>query len=349
MVFAVSSMQEDLRANAHDRSSGTGGFALVAESTFPLLDDPFGKLDMPGVSGTAIKVRDGDDASCLNLNRAQTPRILGVTASELTSRGAFSKEVWELLDIELPDGAIPAIVGDSNTAMFNLMKKTGPESGNILLYTDTGGNEVQVKLVGALPMRLSVFQGSILISDEAFTRLYPSEDGHRMFLVDAPEGEAEAVAARLAQAFDRFGLDAVPAVDRLLEYYTVETTYLAMFLVLGGLGLAVGSAGMGVVVLRNLLERRGELAMLSALGFGKKAIYQVLFTEYGVLLAAGLGVGAVAAAVSVLPTLVASDSSVNLGVQVPVALLVLLASASCMTLAILTGFRQDDADALRNE
>jgi ABC-type antimicrobial peptide transport system permease subunit len=349
MVFAVSSMQEDLRANAHDRSSGTGGFALVAESTFPLLDDPFGNLDTPGVSGTAIKVRDGDDASCLNLNRAQTPRILGVTASELTSRGAFSKEIWELLDLELPDGVIPAIVGDSNTAMFNLMKKTGPENGDILLYTDTGGNEIQVKLVGALPMRLSVFQGSILISDEAFTRLYPSEDGHRMFLVDAPEGEAAAVAAELAKDFDKFGLDAVPAVDRLIEYYAVETTYLAMFLVLGGLGLAVGSAGMGVVVLRNLLERRGELAMLSALGFGKKAIYQILFTEYGVLLAAGFGVGAIAAAVSVLPTLVASDSSVNLGVQLPIALLVLLASASCMTLAILTGFRQGDADALRNE
>ena len=89
--------------------------------------------------------------------------------------------------------------------------------------------------------------------------------------------------------------------------------------------------------------------MLGALGFGKRPIYQVLFTEYGVLLAAGLGVGAVAAAVSVLPTILASDSSVSLGVQLPIALLVLLISASCMSFAILIGFRQDDADALRNE
>jgi ABC-type lipoprotein release transport system permease subunit len=353
MVFAVSSMQEDLRANARERSSGTGGFALVADSTFSLLKDPFESLGEPGISGTAIKVRDGDDASCLNLNRAQAPRILGVNASELASRGAFSKNedgaFWDLLDLELPGGAIPALVGDSNTAMFNLMKKTGPDDGDVLLYTDAGGNKIRVKLVGALPMRLSVFQGSILISDKEFTRLFPSEDGHRMFLVDAPADAAEEAAAQLGRAYDRFGFDAVPAVDRLLEYYAVETTYLAMFLVLGGLGLAVGSAGMGVVVLRNLLERRGELAMLGALGFGRRPIHQILFTEYGILLAAGLGVGTLTAAVSVLPTILASESSVSLGVQLPLAFLVLVASASCMSLAILIGFRQGDADALRNE
>ena len=354
LVFAVSAMQEDLHAHAHDRSSGTGGFALVAESTFPLLDDPLASIDDPDVTATAIKVRDGDDASCLNLNHAQTPRVLGVNVQDIASRGAFSSEadagaIWDLLNLELDDGAVPALVGDTNTAMWTLKKKASVERGDVLRYRDESGGEVDVKLVGTLPMRLSLFQGTILISDENFARLFPSEDGHRMFLIDVPAGKETAVAAGLHREFDRFGLDAVPAVQRLLEFYAVETTYLAMFLVLGGLGLAIGSIGMGVVVLRNLLERRGEMAMLRALGFGRRPIYRILFAEYGLLLVAGLGIGGIAAAVSTLPALFATESQVDAGLQLQIGLLVLLTCALCMALAVLTGFRKGDFSALRNE
>lgn len=354
LVIAVSAMQEDLYAHADKRSSGTGGFALVADATFPLLESPFEALDDPEVSGTAIKVRDGDDASCLNLNQAQTPRLLGVDPGEIAALGAFTKEsdagaIWKMLDLELEDGMIPALVGDANTAMWTLKKKTGLKGGDVLLYRDESGAEVKIKLVGALPMRLSVFQGTILISNESFTRVYPSEAGHRMFLIDAPEERAAEVAATLRDTFDRFGLDVVPAVDRLLEFYAVETTYLAMFLVLGGLGLAIGTIGMGVVVLRNLLERRREMAMLGALGFDRNPIYQVLFTEYGILLLAGLGIGGIAAAVSALPVLLATDSKVDIALQFRLISLVVLTCATCMTLAIFTGFRKNDSSALRSE
>jgi hypothetical protein len=132
LVFAVSSMQEDKRAHADERTSGTGGFALIADATFPLLEDPTSELD-DSVSATAIKVRDGDDASCLNLNQAQTPRILGVNAGEMAERGAFvgeDDEIWSLLDLELPGGEVPALVGDSNTALWMLKKKVGVEKGD---------------------------------------------------------------------------------------------------------------------------------------------------------------------------------------------------------------------------
>jgi len=44
----------------------------------------------------------------------------------------------------------------------------------------------------------------------------------------------------------------------------VQNTYLNTFQVLGALGLLLGSAGLGVVVLRNVLERRAELAAMLA-------------------------------------------------------------------------------------
>ncbi len=354
LVFAVSSMQEDLRRHAGERSAGTGGFALFADSTFPLVENPAEGLGDPDISGTVLKVRDGDDASCLNLNQAQTPRLLGVNVEDMASRGAFTGDtgadsVWRLLELELDDGAIPALVGDANTAMWTLKKTVGIEDGATIEYRDEFGRDVKVRLVGTLPMRLSVFQGAILIADTAFTRLFPSEEGYRMFLIDAPKAKVPELESRLRQEYERFGFDAVPAVERLEEFYAVESTYLAMFLVLGGLGLAVGSLGMGIVVLRNILERRGEVAILRALGFGTGPIYRMLFVEYGALLLAGLGIGGFAAAVSILPAFWTAQSHFAVGLQAGIFLTVLLASGSCMVLAIMGGIKKDDPTALRNE
>ncbi len=90
----------DARRDSGRRSSGTGGFAFIGESSLPIVQDlntkagrEFFGLDeksLRGVSVVALRVRDGDDASCLNLNRAQTPRLLGVKAEQLEERKAFT-------------------------------------------------------------------------------------------------------------------------------------------------------------------------------------------------------------------------------------------------------------------
>jgi len=354
LVFAVSAMQEDPAAGAAKRSSGTGGFAILAESTLPLREKPSGPSDADGVSVVAIKVRDGDDASCLNLYQAQSPRLLGIDTEDMRSRGAFTasgkdESPWELLDIALSGGEIPGLVGDANTAMWTLKKKTDPASGDVLRYRDASGKELRVRLVGTLPMRLSLFQGSVLISQATFTRHFPSEDGHRMFLIDAPEEAVPEVIASLRKEYDREGLDAVRTEDRLREFHAVEATYLAMFLVLGGLGLAVGSIGMAVVVLRNLFERRPELALLSVLGYRRKHVRRLLLLEYGLLVFAGLGIGGITAAVSLLPSLFAAEGSVAVGAQVIIAIVVLASYGSCLAAALLIGGKTVGPDVLRNE
>ncbi len=353
LVFAVSSMQLDVTANAHEHSSGTGGFSLFAQSTFPILENPVEMLDDPTVECFRIKVRDGDDAGCLNLNYAQNPPLLGVNVEEFASRSAFLPDgkdtTWELLNLDTKDGEVPALVGDADTALWGLRKKTDPEAGDTLMYRDEAGKEIRVKLVGRLPMRLSVFQGALLISDDAFTRLYPSEDGYRMFLVDAPPGKENEVTMGLTREYERHGLDVVPATQRLQEFYAVESAYLAMFLVLGGLGLAVGSAGIGIVVMRNLLERRSELAMLWAVGYETRDILRVLLVEHSVLFVAGVGAGVISAAVSMVPAVFLSDSNVSIPLQAVILLFVVVCSAFCTILALYLGRPRDAFSALRNE
>ena len=321
LVLAVSSMREDVGADAAQRSSGTGGFALFGESTLPMQGDLNsedgrkkyrldGDPSMANVGFVSIKVRDGDDASCLNLNRAQVPRLFGVDPSDFARRHAFvhgetGGEIWNLLNAKLPDGEVPGLVGDENTAMWGLQKKIGREKGDTLVYRDERGKEFRVKLVGALPMRLSVFQGSVLIQAGAFAAKYPSESGYRMFLVDVPDGAKSVVEDVLSRRLGKLGLDLVPSVDRLREFYAVESTYMAMFLVLGGLGLLLGSVGMGIVVLRNILERRGELGLLKAVGFSNAQLRTVLLVEHWLILGMGLLLGLLSSLAAMWPSLVA--------------------------------------------
>jgi ABC-type antimicrobial peptide transport system permease subunit len=71
--------------------------------------------------------------------------------------------------------------------------------------------------------------------------------------------------------------------------------------------LLLGSVGLGIVVLRNVLERRGELAVMMAVGFRKATLQRLLLMENGALLLAGLALGVVAAAVAVLPALMSAN------------------------------------------
>jgi ABC-type antimicrobial peptide transport system permease subunit len=153
----------------------------------------------------------------------------------------------------------------------------------------------------------------------------------------------------LSRALQDAGLELTPAAQRLNEFNAVQNTYLGTFQILGGLGLLLGSAGLGVVVLRNVLERRGELGLLVAVGFRKRLLQRLVMSEHGVLLVAGLSLGIAAAAVAVLPAVLSP------GMQLPYNSLALTLAAVLLNgllwtwLATGHALRGDLLAALRNE
>ncbi|MEK6230266.1 MAG: hypothetical protein N2A42_00240, partial [Luteolibacter sp.] len=81
----------------------------------------------------------------------------------------------------------------------------------------------------------------------------------------------------------------------------------AFFHVLGGLGVLVGSIGVGLVTARNLAERRYEFAILHTLGVPGVVTRRVVLLEVGEVIRWGLGIGLVAALVSILPSISTGD------------------------------------------
>jgi ABC-type lipoprotein release transport system permease subunit len=291
--------------------SGTGGFALVGDASLPVFQDlntesGRDELNFPSDADAVLegsrfypfRLRAGDDASCLNLYLPTRPQVLGVPAS-FAGLGRFRFQApatgnpWLLLDADADD-AIPAFA-DATTAQYILKKSLG----EVIEVPDERGDPVRFRLVGLLSD--SIFQSQLLVSEAQFLRQYPNHEGYQYFLIDAPPERAAAVQRLMTDTLAERGFSATPTVRRLEAYWAVENTYLSTFQALGGLGLVLGALGLAVVLLRTAWERRGEMALLRAVGFRRSALGWLLLSENGFLLAVGLAAGAAAALAAVLP------------------------------------------------
>ncbi|HEY1785373.1 MAG TPA: ABC transporter permease, partial [Pirellulales bacterium] len=334
LIVATNVFRLDPASETGDRHTGSGGFALLAQSDqaiYPDLNSLAGREEL-GFSAAnsrllanaqlfSMRVRAGDDASCLNLYQATNPRILGLP-QQLIDRGGFAwaataaetpaerENPWLLLDRQLPasaDGVRPApVVLDMNTAQYSLHLYKGV--GETYDVTGPDGKPLRLQVVGML--KNSIFQGDLLISEQEFLTHFPRTSGYRMFLVDAPPADAAAVAGALDDTLEDYGFDARGAASRLAELMAVQNAYLSTFQALGGLGLVLGTLGLAAVELRSVLERRSELALMQAVGFRRRRLGAMVLWEHGLLLVSGLAVGTLSALVAVWPHLVGGAGAV---------------------------------------
>ncbi|MBI4473461.1 MAG: ABC transporter permease, partial [Acidobacteria bacterium] len=314
ILISVDAFRRDDAIMSNDPHSGTGGYSLIVESLAPLVYDPasresrelLGLGGMESVSVEAFRVRPGDDASCLNLYAPKNPRILGVGnnvivegrfafQSSLASNDSERENPWLLLHRKEEDGAIP-VIADANSMTYVLHRDLG---GEIVIPVD--GREVHLRLVAAL--HDSIFQSELLMSEANFRNLFPELEGFQLLLVQTPPDRMAAVESALESALSDLGGVATPAAQRLAEFHRVENTYLSTFQMLGGLGLLLGTVGLGAVLMRNVFERRRELAMLRAVGYRNSHFFAMTIAENVFLLVAGLATGALCAMVAIAPVL----------------------------------------------
>jgi putative ABC transport system permease protein len=353
LILAVGANRRDPLVGAELKTSGTGGYALAMESAVPLAEDlnttadreRLGLDKLDGVTFTPVRVGHGDDASCLNLNHSATPRLFGIDphafAGRFTVGGAKESSGWQQLD-QSADGVVPAI-GDENTTMWSL----GMSVGDRLTYRDERGQPFTIELVGTVSH--SLLQGGLFIAEREFTAKFPSQGGHGLWLIDAPAERREAVAKELERGLADYGVAVQPAVERLAAYLAVERTYLDIFLTLGGLALLIGSVGVGVVVARNVADRRGELAAAHAIGFSRALLLRLVLTEHALLLIAGLALGVGSGALAVWPALKAPGTPVpwsDLGMAFGV---ILVSGLLVIVIATRRALAGTTIDALRKE
>ena len=129
----------------------------------------------------------------------------------------------------------------------------------------------------------------------------------------------------------------------------MENTYLATFRALGGLGLLLGTVGLAAVLMRNVLERRRELALLRAVGYRPRHLFTMVLAENVFLLLMGLATGAVCGALATAPAVFARGGHVPLASLAVLLALVAAAGIASSSLATAAARRSPLLDALKSE
>lgn len=323
LVVAVGAFRKG-QVDTTEKSSGTGGFTLFAQCDVPLrsvphtnqdwqtlLGDRFDELknhvtQLNGLNWYGLRLRSGEDVSCLNLYQPTKPRILGTTTA-FNQRGGFTVTLGNLPAdnsvrqnpwMSLETSPILNLFIDDHTAQWVLQKQLN----DMIDLEDENGQKVAANFAGMI--NGSIFQSELLMNESNFKKLFPSEAGYRFFLIDAPPDKLSQVRNALEMLLgESHGMTVNTTASKLAAYHAVENTYIGTFQALGGLGLLLGTAGLALVILRNVQERQSELALLQAVGFTRRQISTTIFSEVAWVVLQGMAIGCLAAMFVVLPLL----------------------------------------------
>jgi putative ABC transport system permease protein len=282
-------------AEAAKPPSPTGGYQLLITTQIPLpadLQTPAGRklLGVPedplfaAACFTPLHVQPGDDISCLNMTRPTSATLVGAPP-EVFQRLAVARRGPGV------PSAIPAAV-DQQTAEYILHAGLGqpvPQTATLRpIIIDT-------------LLADSIFQSYALIPDQDFRQAFPGITRSSLILVDCPPTSVPELQRLLRTHLDDFGVTVETPAQRLAAYHAVADSYIAAFQFLGSLALLVGALGLVVVLARNVIQRRAELALLQALGFARARIALLLIIEHGLLLILGLALGTLSALLATAP------------------------------------------------
>lgn len=378
LIIAVSAFHLDPTTSKPSLDGPSGGYSLIAESDMPIFhamntdvgryELGFSSKDMEAMAHLHVqplRALPGDNASCLNLYQAARPRILGLPDA-MIQRGGFAwagslaeteeekDNPWLLLQKPLPlgeDGVpqIPVVV-EKNTANYALHKFALGDS-----LTIDGPSGKPIRLVFVAFLGNGMLQGELLADESVLLEHFPSINGYRFFLIETPleppawQANRDAAAEILNERLADYGFHAESTGDRMARFLAVQNTYLLTFQSLGGLGLLLGTFGLGAVQMRNVLERRREMALLRAVGFLPERLALLVMLENLCLLLCGLAIGCVAALFAISPHLFGEQAAVPWPSLGGTLLLVLLAGFISSLLAMREVLRLQLLPTLRGD
>ena len=315
-IFITGANRMNLNEKHLKRSGGTGGYLLWCENTIPIKEDlntESGRktlgLDSDQLSEmqfVQLKKTTGNDASCLNLNHITAPPLLGIDPSDFIAKQAFSfskvlakmnfKNPWQYLTLSPESNTIYGIA-DQTVLEWGLKLKPGD---TLVLRSENGQ---PLNIIIAAGLQSSVFQGYVLIGKENFIRYYSSVSGSSVLLVDGDRTLTDLYKNTLNERLQGYGVNIEKTTSRLASFNEVTNTYLSVFEVFGAMGMIIGIAGLGFVLLKNYNQRKREFAIMLAIGYQVKKIRKMILSEQMLILFAGVTSGIVPAIVATLPSI----------------------------------------------
>jgi putative ABC transport system permease protein len=248
------------------------------------------------VSGVAGLSRGLADFDAEHLDGPRPWRISGIDANLLQrgTPGLLRRDETYASDAD----AYRAVLDDPTLAIVSDEFLAEGQSGTAL---DVGDTFAVMDPVSGRPHELTIaamnedwLDSGVLVSREVTTGLFGAQDTVSRSYVAVTDGAGpERVAAVLNATFLAHGAEAHTFTGLMGDAMGELTGLLALLQGFLGLGLLVGIAGLGVVMVRAVRERRQEIGMLRAMGFRTGLVRAAMLSEAGLIAAQGTVIGAV--------------------------------------------------------
>ncbi|HVE94831.1 MAG TPA: FtsX-like permease family protein [Acidimicrobiales bacterium] len=153
-----------------------------------------------------------------------------------------------------------------------------------------------------------LFNGA-MVGDAFATTFFGGDAPTSRHLVAIKPGiDADDAAARLEGALLQHGVQASSVASEIERGLGQQESFITLMQGYLALGLIIGIAGLGVVMVRSVRERRRQIGMLRAMGFQSRVVRSTFLVEAGFIAVQGIALGVVLALVTSYQLLTKSET-----------------------------------------
>src|SRR3989449_784020 len=163
--------------------------------------------------------------------------------------------------------------------------------GDRIRAFDAAGREVNLTIVGVLEQALQ-FTSGVFVDQSVVRGVFPTEERYTAYFFQMASGvDVAAFRADLECTFFVYGLQTIDIREQIGQAFDASQEVLTLMQAYLGIGLLVGIAGLAVITLRAVVERRTQIGALRAIGFTRGMVLSTFLVEIALIAVLGIGIG----------------------------------------------------------
>ena len=289
----------------------SGGYDIVTRTTLPVPDLATRIAGDSALSGkltavipfntTALVVRDVTSGADFGLTPIaggdpnappQSNFFTGNTFNMVTLASGYrtASEVWNSVTSNSSNVVWSFGSVNSNGPPTN---SPAPSAGDVLqLYYNPGNNTIIPKTVTVSGLLNGVFFNGI-VGTNNLLNYFGVGTGQLGFVKVSNGVDPTVVSNILKKDFARIGMQTTAIAAIISTFIQIGNSFLGIFEAFLALGLVVGIAGLGIISIRSVVERRREIGVLRAIGYRKNMILSAFLLENSYVALLGILIGIV--------------------------------------------------------
>src|SRR5213596_2596556 len=163
--------------------------------------------------------------------------------------------------------------------------------GDRIRAFDAMGRSVNLTIVGVLEQALQ-FTSGVFVDQDVVRAVFPAQERYTAYFFQMdPTADVGAFRADLERVFFSYGLQTIDIREKIGRAFDASQQVLTLMEAYLGIGLLVGIAGLAVITLRAVVERRTQIGALRAIGFTRRMVLSVFLLEIALIAVLGIGIG----------------------------------------------------------